>query len=415
MIDPTTHMSDEQKLLWTGFDIDHLLAKAEAGDSSAQYLVAWAWIVGKKGESYEPKARTYLKQAIEAKNPKAMAFMAYLLNKGRVFPKNEKEAFQYASKAANLGNPDSQRIVGNAYYKGIGIEKDPVEALKWFLISACQDQVTVFTSVAELRKTLNQAQQDEAHRRVHEWKRSHPDVAPLHIGDTEWMMLRDAARPARRFTLQPGDPGQVFSTKVGGTPWWPKGTPRPVCSAGHRMKFVAQVLLSDVPGTAASDRALVSLHYCNECNWAKQHDTALNVRLFDQVSSPDGEGIVTEPFGAMGTPVLTDVKDYMSADDAAKVDYRGGFDIELYANPNAPRPHHGNFDNVHGHKLGGWPSWLQGAFSPECPDRQKMRFVGQIDDSFSPGVIWGGGGFAYLFVCPQSCKHRHVKVFVQFT
>lgn len=404
-------MTEEETLLWSGFEVGDLLAKADAGDASAQCLVAWAWIVGKKGADHEPKAKAYLEKAIAANNPKAMAFMAYLLNKGRVYPKNEKEAFAHALKAANLGNLDGQRLVGSAYDKGAGVEQDPVEALKWNLISACQDQFTVFDRVSSLRKSLDKSQQDEAHRRVHAWKRAHPGVEPLHIGDTKWMAIRDASRPARRFTLQPGDPGQVYATKVGGTPWWPQGTPRPVCSKGHRMKFVNQVLLSDVPGMEPSDRALVSLHYCDECS----DDDALDVRLFEHASTPDGAGIVTEPFGATGTPLFTDVKDYMSVDDAAELAYHGGFDIELYANPNAVPPQREVFDNVHGHKLGGWPSWLQGAFSPECPDRQPMRFVGQIDDTFSSGVIWGGGGFAYLFACPKSCKRRHVQVFVQYT
>ncbi|MBB6048955.1 DUF1963 domain-containing protein [Armatimonas rosea] len=70
----------------------------------------------------------------------------------------------------------------------------------------------------------------------------------------------------RDWLLTPGDPGPLPVTKFAGVPWWPKGTPRPVCPEGHTMGFVAQVRLADVPGWE-SDPGLLSFHYCYECMW----------------------------------------------------------------------------------------------------------------------------------------------------
>jgi len=50
-----------------------------------------------------------------------------------VFPTvNKKEAFKYYMISANQGRPEAMFNVANAYQKGVGIEQDNFEALKWF-------------------------------------------------------------------------------------------------------------------------------------------------------------------------------------------------------------------------------------------------------------------------------------------
>lgn len=55
-------------------------------------------------------------------------------------------------------------------------------------------------------------------------------------------------RPTRLLKDSLGDPGPIAITKIGGIPFWPRGLDRPTCSLGHRMAFLTQIRLGDVPG-----------------------------------------------------------------------------------------------------------------------------------------------------------------------
>ena len=43
--------------------------------------------------------------------------------------------------AAEQGNADAQYLLGNCYIGGLGVEKDKVEAVKWFSKAAAQGNV----------------------------------------------------------------------------------------------------------------------------------------------------------------------------------------------------------------------------------------------------------------------------------
>ncbi len=59
-------------------------------------------------------------------------------------------------------------------------------------------------------------------------------------------------------------------------------------------------------------------------------------------------------------------------------------------------------------RVGGHPSWVQGAEYPVCPEcHTKMRFLLQLDSNFRTTKngqwLWGSGGLAYIFWC-DSCR-----------
>lgn len=56
------------------------------------------------------------------------------------------------------------------------------------------------------------------------------------------------------------------------------------------------------------------------------------------------------------------------------------------------------------HRIGGHPSWIQGADIPTCPTcRDPMAFVLQLDSNLPSATmrsyLWGSGGIAYVFWC----------------
>ena len=55
-----------------------------------------------------------------------------MYKRGKGVPANIQEAYNWYSKAAELGNGDAMGMVGWMYYKGEGLKTDPIEALSWF-------------------------------------------------------------------------------------------------------------------------------------------------------------------------------------------------------------------------------------------------------------------------------------------
>lgn len=212
-------------------------------------------------------------------------------------------------------------------------------------------------------------------------------------------------RPAKRMIFSDSDPGAVPVTKLGGEPWWPRGTPRPKCADGHLMEFMAQVRLSDCADIGTD--GLLSFHYCTECMYegkmsfghADQRNKGYDVRVFahPEQSQIDKLGSLTaatipsrtvqlEEF--LEVPSVADMPDDLGRalpDDyhSAGNDYKANIYRGLVHYPLS--------------KLGGWPTWPQ---NPEWPaaGSNLMKFLFQIDAVIGESTAWGGGGCALLFV-----------------
>ncbi|CEP60267.1 tetratricopeptide repeat protein LALA0_S01e06810g [Lachancea lanzarotensis] len=80
----------------------------------------------------------YYTQAALLGEPHAMLGLCawYLMGAEPVLEKDEREAFQWALKAANLGLPKARFTVGYFYEKGKGCEADPAKAQHWYELAA---------------------------------------------------------------------------------------------------------------------------------------------------------------------------------------------------------------------------------------------------------------------------------------
>jgi hypothetical protein len=420
---------EEALILYAEGDIDKLLSpeKAKAGDPGAQYLLALAWYVGKTKLIDQRQAHAYVESAAERGIPGAQSLLAGVLVDGKFLPRDDARAYSLALEAANQGDEAGQLIVAQCYTRGQGVAADPIEGLKWYLLAACRS-LAVEEEVTELREQLTEAQQEEAYRRLFAWKEAHLTAEPTDVQKPLAWTVRDSRETARTFELKPGDPGQVFATKIGGVPWWPKGQARPACREHRKpMSFIGQFLLSDVPEHAA-ERTLVALHLCDACDSVGFDDKGKGYEVtlipFETNRQPDGLGTLgaLAPDIEQGTPVFTDVGDHMGIGDIWETPLGNdeeNYDLIDIARYGTVEPESGRmydqYPNHEGYKLGGWPSWQQSAGWPTCREGRTMRFIGQIDASVSSGVMWGGGGYAYLFVCPSACKQRHGELVVSFS
>ncbi len=80
-------------------------------------------------------------------NVAAEGWVASMYARGLGVQKNNSEAIKWWRKAAEDGDAKSQSIMGTLYQDGSGVQKDQVEAVKWFRKAANQDYASAQTAL----------------------------------------------------------------------------------------------------------------------------------------------------------------------------------------------------------------------------------------------------------------------------
>ena len=230
-----------------------------------------------------------------------------------------------------------------------------------------------------------------------------------------WVELfRKFELPTYKMKLNGKTTGQSSVMRIGGNPWWPKGTERPRCNDGHEMSFIAQINLSDLPQNEQNIYGLVSFHYCIQCQnegnmafgWNYDENKNYDVRVFPDLTLPvDGKSQIAEP--VVSEPVA-DIEKVLEIPDVNDLPLEVS-DLVPDEFFNYTPPDYDQFsfipsDNVwadlkhvHGTKVGGHPTWVQ---EPEWPPGSidgKMIFVAQLDGLVGEIASWPDGA-AFLFV-----------------
>lgn len=126
--------------------LDQLLPLAENGNPDAQNLVGSLYRTGALGLADYDQAALWFEAAVAQHHPEALFNLGLMyfqheldLRNGR----NTRYAFSEAAfvrfhEAAELGHADAQLYVGHMYAEGMGVDRDPIEAYKWYQLSAWQ-------------------------------------------------------------------------------------------------------------------------------------------------------------------------------------------------------------------------------------------------------------------------------------
>lgn len=96
--------------------------------------------------------------------------VGYALHNSRGTSPNAAEGIAWYKKAAAAGHTVAQNNLGDAYWQGRGIEKDFVEAYKWFELSAERGQENAIRNRTDLQKQISENDLQEAVRRAKAWK-----------------------------------------------------------------------------------------------------------------------------------------------------------------------------------------------------------------------------------------------------
>lgn len=139
----------ERGILMTTYK--ELLAKAEAGDSEAQYLLAMAIFKGKpEGDHLYPGyAVEWLEKAADQNHPGALTQLGYMYVTGDFVKVDEQKFFRYTLKAAQLGDSEAQNNIGWYFYTGGDFcRRDPETAFYWTKKAGDAGNVYAFETLA---------------------------------------------------------------------------------------------------------------------------------------------------------------------------------------------------------------------------------------------------------------------------
>jgi uncharacterized protein len=120
-------------------DIPVLIQKAQGGDFGSQVLLWLAYSHGYAVQKDLKQAVPWLRKAAEHGCSECEWELSNLYANGRGgLPKDNAEAFKWALKAAERGHPVAEHNVGDFYFEGVGVEKNPEQARYWLTKAAEQ-------------------------------------------------------------------------------------------------------------------------------------------------------------------------------------------------------------------------------------------------------------------------------------
>ncbi len=124
-------------------------------------------------------------QAAESGDVSAISNLGFMYVKGIGIEKNEEDGVKWYRKAAELGHLTSQFNLGVMYAKGRGVEQNYVESLKWYKMAAEQGDLTAQATIGMMyAKGIGCKKDSEAARRWYQKAASKGDVnAQYNLGN----------------------------------------------------------------------------------------------------------------------------------------------------------------------------------------------------------------------------------------
>jgi hypothetical protein len=168
-----------------------LMARANAGDTAAQVLVAERYAANaahlrnttEAGEAYKLAAEWYRRAAEEGLVEAQLRLAALYRDGGKGFPRDMAQAATWYRKAAEEGDVGAQATLAVLYSMGQGVPRNDVEAYYWFDLAASVKGPNQEKYAANRQKIGTHITADELEdikERVEKWLAAHPrqDAAP---------------------------------------------------------------------------------------------------------------------------------------------------------------------------------------------------------------------------------------------
>jgi len=127
--------------------------------------------------TYASSHEKTFRKAAERGDAEAQYNLALMHDRGIGVEKNAAEALKWYRKAAEQGYAKAQYNLGMMYYFGRGVPEDKVAAYQWILLAADQGEKIAGNAVKELAKKLSSEQISSAKAAAQVWSQSHKGQA----------------------------------------------------------------------------------------------------------------------------------------------------------------------------------------------------------------------------------------------
>lgn len=194
--------------------------------------------------------------------------------------------------------------------------------------------------------------------------------------------LYELAIPARTFKQTPITDKQDTATKIRGTPWWPKGQPRPKDSLDEAMVFLGQINLADI--TAASALSGILVVHISEHAWHKDGTPEWQLNYFTDSITPDAQLTAAEsyPLEKKSVRCLPSINE-PSLDALSNYYYDEFESDDFYADYEKQQQIDFEGGACGGSYIGGHPQWWQDPKWPTSANSDAQTFIayfGMLDD-----------------------------------
>lgn len=154
-----------------------LLAKANAGDATAQIAVG---AIYEKGDGNKPdyaQAVAWYRRAADLNSSEAEFRLAAFYRDGRGVSRDMAEAASWYRKAGELGHVKAQAALAILYSMGQGVPHNDVEAYYWYALAAAvkgPDQEKFAANRQSMAARIPADDLQDAQARVAKWIAAHP-------------------------------------------------------------------------------------------------------------------------------------------------------------------------------------------------------------------------------------------------
>jgi TPR repeat protein len=161
-----------------------LLARANAGDASAQVAAGEAYAAG-VAIPRDPKlaAEWYRKAALQGSISGEMHLAALCRDGAKGFPRDIAQAAEWYRKAAEQGDVTAQGTMGVLYAFGQGVAQNYVEAYFWLDLAASvkePEQEHYAANRQMIGTHITADELEDVQDRVAKWRAAHPQASPAH-------------------------------------------------------------------------------------------------------------------------------------------------------------------------------------------------------------------------------------------
>jgi TPR repeat protein len=132
--------------------------KAAATRADAMYLVGRCYETGAGGKQDKAKAEASYTRSAEMGYPQSKCALGQML---MADPPQAERGLSLCKEAATAGDANSQLAVGDAYFNGAGVKRDPTEARKWYEEAAKQNAPNAARKLGEMYANGDGGPKDE--------------------------------------------------------------------------------------------------------------------------------------------------------------------------------------------------------------------------------------------------------------